>query len=369
MEHVLAPLNLFIIIVIIGSLFLLSFLLIGNLFKVNRRANILLGCFLLIWGSFWTDELLGLIGIKSYPLILIEVIHVIQTFSAVLFFYSVLYFTNPFRKPKAFELLHLIVPLAVSMAYVFNVEIEEGINPNSLFAVLLLIQASFYILASLFLLKKHEKRIELFNSNRELVDLKWIKQIIYSLVAISIFIIVYNLIGADGNLNIFGNGFSLVILLFLAYNTLKQKEIFLISEEELEKVLAEKDQEAKNKQKLLSEKEISALSNKLKTLMKDKKPYLEGDLSLPKLSEILEITPHHLSYLLNEGFNKNFFQFVNYYRVEEAKNLLLSKEYENISIIGIAYDSGFNSKTAFNTVFKKQTGMTPSAYKIKSSTL
>jgi len=369
MEHVLAPLNLFIIIVIVGSLFLLSFLLIGNLLKVNRRANILLGCFLLIWGSFWTDELLGLIGIKSYPSFLIEALRVIQTLCAVLFYYSVLYYANPYRKLKGTDLFHLIVPMVVTIGYVFNIEIEEGFNPNRLFAVLLLIQASFYILASLLLLLKHEKRIEFFNSNRELVDLKWIKQIIYSLVAISIFIIVYNLIEVDGNLNIFGNGFSLVILLFMAYHTLTQKEIFLISEEELEKVLEEKDQGQKNKQKLLSDKEIIALSDRIETLMKAKMPYLEGDLNLSKLAELMGITPHHLSYLLNEGFNKNFFQYVNYYRVEESKKLLLSKEYDHISIIGIAYDSGFNSKTAFNTVFKKQTGMTPSSYKINSSTL
>ncbi|MPQ48973.1 helix-turn-helix domain-containing protein [Marinifilum sp. N1E240] len=363
MEHVLDPLNSFIIIVIVGSLFLLSFLLIVNLLKVNRKANILLACFLLIWGSFWTDELFGLIGIKSYSPFFIEALHVIQTFCAVLFYYSVLYFTNPYRKLKRADLFHLIVPIIVTIAYTSNIEIEEGLNPNHLFAVLLLIQASFYILASLQLLHKHEKRIELFNSNRELVDLKWIKQIIHSLVAISIFIIVYNLIESEGNLNIVGNGFSLMILLYLAYNTLKQKEIFLISEEELEKVLEEKDKEQKTKQKLLSDKEIIVLSDKLEILMKDEKPYLEGDLSLSKLADLLKITPHHLSYLLNEGFNKNFFQFVNYYRVEEAKSLLLSEAYKNISIIGIAYDSGFNSKTAFNTVFKKQTGMTPSLFK------
>lgn len=369
MEHVLAPLNLFIIIVIIGSLFLLSFLLIGNVLRVNRKANVLLGIFLLLWGSFWTDELLGLIGIKSYSPFLLEALRVIQTFCAVLFYYSVLYYTNPYRKLKGTDLFHLIAPIVLTISYVSNIEIIEGFNPNCLFVVFLLIQASFYILASFLLLQKHGKRIEFFNSNHELVDLKWIKQIIYSLFAICVFIIVYNLIESEGNLNIVGNGLSLIIVLFLAYNTLTQKEIFLISEEELEKVLDGKDQGQKNKQKLLSDKEIIALSDRVETLMKVKKPYLEGDLNLSKLAKLMRITPHHLSYLLNEGFNKNFFQYVNYYRVKEAKKLLLSEEYKNISIIGIAYDSGFNSKTAFNTVFKKQTGMTPSSYKINSSTL
>jgi len=369
MEHVLAPLNSFIIIVIVGSIFLLSFLLLGNLLKVNRKANILLALFLLIWASFWMDELLGMIGIKTYSHTLIETLGVIQTFAAILFYYSVLYYTNPYRKLRKTDSLHLIIPIVVAFVYLFDIEIGERFDSYRWFVLVLLIQAAFYILTSLLLLQKHEKRIELFNSNRELVDLKWIKQIIFSLIAISIFIIVYNLIISEGNLNIFGNGFSLIILLFLAYNTLKQKEIFLISEEELEKVLEEKSLEQKGKQKLLSDEEIIVLRDKLESLMKEKRPYLEGDLSLSKLAEFIEITPHHLSYLLNEGFNKNFFQYVNHYRVKEAKKLLLSEEYKHISIIGIAYDSGFNSKTAFNTVFKKETGLTPSLFKKNSSSL
>lgn len=369
MEHVLAPLNSFIIIVIVGSIFLLSFLLLGNLLKVNRKANILLAFFLLIWASFWMDELLGMIGIKTYSLTLIKTLGVIQTFAAILFYYSVLYYTNPYWKLRKTDSLHLIIPIVVAFVYLFDIEMGERFDLYRWFVLVLLIQAAFYILASLLLLQKHEKRIELFNSNRELVDLKWIKQIIFSLIAISIFIIVYNLIISEGNLNIFGNGFSLIILLFLAYNTLKQKEIFLISEEELEKVLEEKSQEQKGKQKLLSDEEIIVLRNKLELLMKEKRPYLEGDLSLSKLAEFIGTTPHHLSYLLNEGFNKNFFQYVNHYRVEEAKKLLLNEEYKHISIIGIAYDSGFNSKTAFNTVFKKETGMTPSLFKKNSGSL
>lgn len=369
MEHVLAPLNSFIIIVIVGSIFLLSFLLLGNLLKVNRKANILLALFLLIWASFWMDEVLGMIGIKTYSPTLIETLGVIQTFAAILFYFSVLYYTNPYRKLRKKDSLHMIIPILVAVVTLFDIEIGERFDSYRLFVVVLLIQAAFYILVSLLLLQRHEKRIEFFNSNRELVDLKWIKQIIFSLIAISIFIIVYNLIISEGNLNIFGNGFSLIILLFLAYNTLKQKEIFLISEEELEKVLEEKSQEQKGKQKLLSDQEIIVLRDKLESLMKEKRPYLEGDLSLSKLSEFIEITPHHLSYLLNEGFNKNFFQYVNHYRVEEAKKLLLSEEYRHISIIGIAYDSGFNSKTAFNTVFKKETGMTPSLFKKNSASL
>jgi AraC-like DNA-binding protein len=83
----------------------------------------------------------------------------------------------------------------------------------------------------------------------------------------------------------------------------------------------------------------------------------------------MNITSHQLSYVINTGFNENFFRFINQYRVEKAKELLLLEEMNRLSILGIAFESGFNSKTSFNTTFKKFTGQTPSAFKEMRSNL
>ncbi|WP_051887248.1 helix-turn-helix domain-containing protein [Chryseobacterium piperi] len=88
-------------------------------------------------------------------------------------------------------------------------------------------------------------------------------------------------------------------------------------------------------------------------------------LNVLKLSDIIQIDAHQLSYLLNTGFNENFFHFVNKYRVQHAKELLLDDSQKKLSMVGIAFESGFNSKTAFNTIFKKMTQMTPSEFKKK----
>jgi AraC-like DNA-binding protein len=69
-----------------------------------------------------------------------------------------------------------------------------------------------------------------------------------------------------------------------------------------------------------------------------------------------------MSYLINSGFGENFFQFINKYRVERAKELLNIDKLSKYSILGIAFESGFNSKTTFNTTFKKFTNQTPSEY-------
>ena len=97
--------------------------------------------------------------------------------------------------------------------------------------------------------------------------------------------------------------------------------------------------------------------------MEKEKPYLNADLSLPLLATKLQIPPHILSRLINEKFKLNFFDFINSYRVEEVKTKLNSSKFDSLSLLGIALESGFNSKSAFNRVFKKFTGLTPSEYK------
>lgn len=97
--------------------------------------------------------------------------------------------------------------------------------------------------------------------------------------------------------------------------------------------------------------------------MEDSEDWKDPEFSIAKLSSQTSISKHKVSEVLNEYLGKNFYIFVNEYRVEYAKKLLLKKEYSNWSILAIAYECGFNSKSAFNKFFKMQTQLTPSEYK------
>jgi AraC-like DNA-binding protein len=97
--------------------------------------------------------------------------------------------------------------------------------------------------------------------------------------------------------------------------------------------------------------------------MEKEKLYLDSDLTLQKLAQRLSIHPHHLSQIINERLNQNFFDFINSYRVEEAKKRLIDPSEKHFSIIAIAVEVGFNSKSAFNAVFKKYVNMTPSEWR------
>lgn len=102
---------------------------------------------------------------------------------------------------------------------------------------------------------------------------------------------------------------------------------------------------------------------RLSEMMESEKPYTDGELSLQKLAEMLGISAHHLSQVINERLNQNFFDFVNQYRVEEAKRQLLDTKKKHYSIMAIAADVGFNSKSAFNAAFKKHANVTPSEWR------
>ena len=93
------------------------------------------------------------------------------------------------------------------------------------------------------------------------------------------------------------------------------------------------------------------------------KPYLDNELRLSTLADRLNISIHHLSQVVNEQLGKSFSDFINAYRVEEAKRLLVNPQYKDRYVISIAYESGFNNKTSFNKAFKMHTGMSPSQYR------
>ncbi len=112
----------------------------------------------------------------------------------------------------------------------------------------------------------------------------------------------------------------------------------------------------------LKSKDVSDLVNKIRKYMVIEKPYLDRELSIYDLSNQLKISKHALSEVINEHMGMNFYNLVNEYRIKEVKERMKSDDYRQLTILAIAYDSGFNSKSSFNTIFKEKTGETPSEY-------
>ncbi|TPG72144.1 AraC family transcriptional regulator [Hymenobacter nivis] len=106
--------------------------------------------------------------------------------------------------------------------------------------------------------------------------------------------------------------------------------------------------------------ELLAWRGKLLALMAEEQPWLEPELTLTEVAKRLRITPGLLSKVINTGCGQNFNDFVNAYRVQEAQRLLADPRFAHYSLVGVALESGFNSRSTFNRVFKKVTGQVPS---------
>jgi AraC-like DNA-binding protein len=134
--------------------------------------------------------------------------------------------------------------------------------------------------------------------------------------------------------------------------------------EELEKVKARVEKVSQQKDPVIKDKTGEIVSGILQ-LMEEDKLYQETELTLQNLAHKLQVPAYQVSQAINEGMNKTFYDLVNGYRVEEAKRLLVDPRNSNYTLLSVGFDAGFNSKTTFNTVFKKFTGLTPGEYRNK----
>lgn len=101
--------------------------------------------------------------------------------------------------------------------------------------------------------------------------------------------------------------------------------------------------------------------------MEKEEPYLDSSLSMYDLATQLDLNVKELSLLINHTLNQHFFDFVNYYRIRKAMSILEDPENSQLTILEVLYEVGFNSKSSFNTVFKKQAGMTPTQFRRSQS--
>ncbi len=153
-----------------------------------------------------------------------------------------------------------------------------------------------------------------------------------------------------------------VFINYLLFHALRQPGIFSgLSQEET--ALISISDPADGDESVVDRNEIpEALLARINDYMCTQKPYLYSNLSISDLAKKLQLAPKTLSKTINQGFSLNFYEFVSQYRIDEAKRMLENPKNQK-TILEIMYEVGFNSKSVFNTAFKKATGMTPSEYR------
>lgn len=236
----------------------------------------------------------------------------------------------------------------------------------TIFVILLVISDPFYLAWFYRLLKKYRHQSVQSVSNLDLINLNWLN-IVFYLWALSMLIFVPVLVFSIGR-NWFSSAWVatlmqvdyLCFIFLLGYYGFRQSAVFSAPTEKADK--PEEKKQAPYERSGLTADQAAVYHRKLLVLMKDQQPYLEGELTAQQLAQQLDISPNHLSQVINQREGKNFFDFINQYRVDEVKRKMANDRYRSFTLLAIALESGFNSKTSFNTVFKKLTGLTPSQY-------
>lgn len=357
------------------SFFLLAFIAVLNPLKINITANIWFGLFLFSVGCMLLNVVIYALKAEADNARMIAFNELSRFAMAPALYLSVLHYTLPNKTFKSKDYLHFIPlllffiylgPAAVGLKVSFNsanlLPMEFGKIIGIILSLSIKVQLAVYWLMAYHRLYQHQKDIQQVASNTGPVNLQWLRFLLLGLVFMivlwfnTIFFKVYliEVISAVG---------YLVGVLFICYFLLAQKEIYPYQANDLNQIaqVIEERKIPSAKPRFTNE-HLYQLKEKLMLLMDAEKPYLDNELGLPQLADEMDISSHDLSYLLNEGFGMNFFLFINTYRVAEAKQLMLSEQHKHLNLLGIAYSAGFNSKTTFNTSFKKETGLSPSQF-------
>lgn len=258
-----------------------------------------------------------------------------------------------------------------------------GLSPLGIrvYSITMFLSLSTYIIWILFLLKRHSLNIlNNFSYSSEKINLNWLKVITvaFAFVFLSmIFSTLLRFFSIDINIrpDIFSfSAFTIFVFIFAFYasrqpqiysdNSAKNQDIENGNSSALANVETISPKTRYEKSGLTVDNAESYLQI-LEKYMQEEKPYLDEELTIQDISQKLSIPKHHLTQVLNEKLHKNFYTFINEYRVEEVKKRMLNSQYKNLTLLAIAYDCGFNSKSGFNTIFKRLEKMTPSQFRKK----
>jgi len=380
--------TLFSAIVLSGALqaFFLAFLVVlvrPNNFRVNRYLAILLitlGTALLNWFLAYSNYF-------SYAKPLIGFYAPLEIIYGPLIYLYIRGLTQPeTERTDKTQLLHFLPVLLACFLLIpfFNLSYEEklfmiksgfsleSINDSVLasmgtFILACVISYSIYLYLSFRLLIQHQQKLPNYFSFREKVTLSWVRNLIIVMLLFWLLMVLFLvLLHGHSNMEWYMDGmllFSIVAILYLGTMGILQPRVYRPIRIRIEQNEEIPVNDEKYKKSALNDEMMSKILLRLKQVMENQQPYLNSNLTLPELAQLVEVSPNYLSQVINEKLQMNFFDYINSHRIEVAKKLLVEPLPYTRTILDIAMESAFNSKSAFYSSFKKQTGLTPVQYK------
>lgn len=363
------------ILLIFTSLFFAFFLFYVK--SENKTGNILLGFFLIVRTVDVFPSTFNFVELTpTFDILRMDIGAFFQAPLLFLFTLSIIY--SDFK--LSFKHLALLFPFIVSTAlllpnfYLAN-ESEQLLFYHNythrlegkLSYTLAHFQNLFYIIMTFVLLARYKKLLFENYSKSTDTNYKWLFQMNTICLLLFISAIVKNIYRFGnhyGYISILRLSTSIIMLGFTCWLILKA-----LNAPKLFRGVSSNLQLASLLKTKKADPEIAHLNSqklKLQKFMLEKEPYLDSDLTIKDLAYQMQMEERELSILINTQLNLNFYEFINKYRINKAKELLQDKSLSKLTILEILYQVGYNSKSSFNTAFKKATGITPTGYRKKN---
>ncbi len=303
-------------------------------------------------------------------------------FGMPLFYLSVLAVCYSDFRLKWKHALHSIPFLLVNLVFIPRIYLSNYMERDTfvtilnqmpeiyLIQILIEFQYVFYIVSVFIILKKY-REIYLENyADSSTATYKWLFQITCVFLIAHSIVALKNILRYTGFremflwINVLVGAVALLITCWFIMKALNHPELFrgVNSKLKLAKDILPEVEE-KTECKDVHNNAISSKISKLKQYMDDKEPYLDQSLTIQELANQINIPVRDLSVLINHHMNQHFFDFVNEYRIKKAMGILKDHSKSQLTVLEILYEVGFNSKSSFNTSFKKYTNLTPTAYR------
>lgn len=339
----------------------------------TTRANRLLGAIFATFAcSIIANAALNNVLPQYYPNIRIFAEPFILLVGPLFYCYIHAFSSNPVGK-FSFHFLPFIVGAFYS-AFLLSWSEESMFSHRALSLVNALVgfaiyaQLWVYYLWNWQLLRAYKERLKQSCSSIEKITQSWIAYFLAALLVCYTFVgLVYWRRHTDLDLPVNQVLASVLsgIIFVLAFRMLRQPQIFTALPEtnEAEAGAAVTLPEPKYQKSGLADVTVADEFSRLERLMDNDKPYMDAELNLQGLAKLLPLSPHHLSQVINHGSRSNFYDFVNTYRTQEVQRLISDPANDQLTVLGLAYTAGFNSKATFNRFFKKATGKTPTQYR------
>jgi len=233
------------------------------------------------------------------------------------------------------------------------------------------LQFAFYIVAALLVLKKYKRIYQENYTDSSTMTYKWLMQLILLSIVAHCIVIVKQSFMFTGDTNLFiwstvvVSLMALSIVCWFVLKALNYPELFRGVDSKLKPIQQKRVDVLRDQQQdpAGNAKEVDGKIEQLKHYMKTVQPYLEPSLTIQDLADQMKMPVKDLSILINHQLDQHFFDFVNEYRIEKAMAILRDPQKSKLTILEILYEVGFNSKSSFNTAFKKHTNLTPTAYR------